>query len=142
MILRPVFKLYIIHGFASLAVWLSTYYPGLDIIVSGIYMVIVGIEAKLIRNRMVKEILLIAVLWQVPGFFLSMVSSIGLWDLSDYSLFMLQFWYTPLMPLMSVLTAFLHAKKPLYYYLLFIMPLLMSSYYYLLAVLNKPKRYI
>jgi len=116
--------------FAIPAIFLSTYYPGLDICFSCLYLLVIGIEANRTRNKPQKYKILIPLIWQGPGLVLSIIS---LMDLNSYSLFILQFWHTPVIPLLSLWQKPLSTLKPLYYYLLLIMSLFLGAFYYIFA---------
>jgi len=114
---------------------LGTYYPGLDIFLSFSYLFLIATEARVVRKKTRATKALASFYWQLPGFILSITS---LMDLETYSLFILQFWHTPVMPLLSFLTIPTSAGKSLYYYCLLLMSLLLSLFYYAFAGNENP----
>lgn len=114
---------------------MGTYYPGLDIFLSFSYLFIIATEARAIRKNAKAAKALTSFYWQLPGFVLSITSLMGL---ETYSLFILQFWHTPVMPLLSFLTIPTSASKSLYYYCMLLMFLLLSLFYYALAKNENP----
>jgi len=110
------------------------YYPGLDIILSMLYLVLLWEEGKytykMVRNP--KKQALIAGIWQLPGFMLGLSVVLGLDRLTDfayYFVFILELWVTPILPLVSLLPTWTIMERPIYYYLLFIMVPLLAVYY-------------
>lgn len=126
-------RLYFIHCFAIPAIAFSMYFPGLDVLLSGLYLGLIWKEAKRNSYQLTPGRQgLIAMLWQMPGIF--MVLSVCLsWDfsthLSYYFIFMLELWQTPVLPIISLIPTYIGSGKPLYYYLLmFSVPVLMAVY--------------
>lgn len=133
-ILRSIFRIYIIHLSAILAIWLAMYYPGLDVILSILYLLLLWEEGKYtlrtFRSPLKQKI--IAVIWQLPGIILGSSVILGLDRLTDfayYFVFILELWVTPVLPLVSLLPAWSILDRPLYYYLLFVMVPLLAVYY-------------
>lgn len=116
---------------AILAVWLGMYYPGLDILLAGLFLWVIWKEAGEKSFSLLQQSL-VAITWQLPALFLSLSVLLGLdknTDFSYYFIFMLQLWHTPLLPLTTVLPDLLQLDRPFYYYELFIMtPLLWVVY--------------
>lgn len=133
---RRILRLYCIHIFACLAIALSMYFPGLDLALAIIYLISIGIEAGLNHSCTRVRVLVIILIWQLPGLILSLTSiaPAGMWGQANYAFFILEFWYTPLVPLLSCLSGWVIQGKPLYYYLLLGAPIIIGGYYYLLAV--------
>ncbi|HPF44163.1 MAG TPA: hypothetical protein PKV15_05640 [Syntrophomonadaceae bacterium] len=131
-------RLYSIHFFALIAVALSTYFPGLDIALAVLYIVILGMEA-IQSNLPTSKNIIIGSSLQIPGFILAIINLAGImqWDLSSYALFILQYWYIPLIPLISLISYSTEAGVPLYHYILLGLPVLMSLYYYLTMLAAK-----
>lgn len=129
--LRAIARLYFIHLFAWLAVWMAMSISGLDIVLSLLYVYIVVKENTLLRGYSAGKRLAGLIFWQGPAAFLSLVSisSWALGGLKEYAFFMLEFWYTPLLPLLSLSGGMLNGR-PYYYYLLLGMPLIMSIIYF------------
>jgi hypothetical protein len=127
-----IVRLYFIHIFAFITVGLSMYYPPCDILLAFIYLILIGIEAYNLGPFSFKTKIITILTWQAPGFLLLFFilggASIG--DISNYSFFIMLFWYTPLIPLLSLLPdLFLHGW-PLYYYVLLTLPLIMIVYHF------------
>lgn len=133
--LTACIRIYVIHISAIIAIALSTYYPGLDIILSILYVLIVFGEANFIFQKIanIKKQALIALIWQLPGLLLvlQIFDVISLLELLQYyDLFILEIWHTPLLPILSLLPACEVLEKPLYYYVLFILiPFLLLLYF-------------
>ncbi|HBQ25306.1 MAG TPA: hypothetical protein DD791_02830 [Syntrophomonas sp.] len=85
--LKAIARLYFIHIFAFLAVAISTYYPPWDIILSMLYLLVIGSEALSLREYASKSRYLIILAWQAPGIilFLLVISHTAIWDLSNYA---------------------------------------------------------
>ena len=135
-ILKPVFRVYCLHLSAILAVWLAMYFPGLDIILSTLYLLLLWEEGKytyrMLRNP--KKQAVIACMWQLPGFILASSIILGVDRLTDfayYFVFILELWFTPILPLVSLLPAWTIWERPIYFYLLFMMVPILAVYYYL-----------
>lgn len=118
---------------AFLAVWLSTYYPGLDILLAFVYIVVLSAEACRLKGYNRLRIFLIALFWQGPAALLSLLAMgvFYIYALSDNAIFLLEFWTTPLLPLLT-LNEFNYWQKPLYYYILLAAPGLLGIYYYVM----------
>lgn len=116
------------------------YFPGLDIILALLYVLIIWWEAKHSQLSLIQQSL-VGFLWQMPAIFLSLGILLGLdqsTDLSYYSIFILQLWHTPVLPFSTLLPALVLLDKPLYYFELFLMaPLLWAVY--LLPRFNRKK---
>jgi len=114
------------------------YFPGLDIVLSVLYLILLWEEGKSSSRMLLnhKKQALVAMLWQLPGFILSVSVILGLDQLTDfayYFIFILELWQTPILPLISIIPVWTILDKPLYYYLLFMMVPVMAVYYYLPA---------
>ncbi|MFA7149250.1 MAG: hypothetical protein WC109_10580, partial [Syntrophomonadaceae bacterium] len=98
--LKAIARLYFIHIFAFLAVAISTYYPPWDIILSLLYLLVIGSEARSLRDFSSNSRRLVILTWQAPGIllFLLVISHTAIWDLSNYAYFIMLFWYTALVP--------------------------------------------
>lgn len=135
-IFKSVSRLYFLHISAILAVWLAMYFPGLDIILAMLYLLLLWGEGKYtyrtLRSRQRQA--LIASIWQLPGLILAASVILGLDRLTDfayYFVFILELWFTPVLPLISVLPTWTILERPVYYYALFVMVPIMAIYYYL-----------
>jgi hypothetical protein len=135
-ILVVILRIYFLHTFAILAVWLGMYFPGLDIMLSILYLILLREEGKhgaqLLCDN--KKQGLVALLWQLPGFFLGtsvLLEFDRLTDFAYYFIFMLELWETPILPLLSLLPTGTITDKPIYYYCLFVMVPVLSILYYL-----------
>jgi hypothetical protein len=127
-----ILRLYLIHISAFLAVGLSTYYPPWDIVAAILYILIIAVEARNIRMNPASSKKIIIIAWQGPGIILSLLamSHITMWDLQNYAYFIMLFWYTPLVPFLSLLPGLFWRGWPLYYYCLLSLPFLMAAYQY------------
>ncbi|NLB52125.1 MAG: hypothetical protein GX808_04210 [Syntrophomonadaceae bacterium] len=130
LIAAKIFRLYLIHFFALIAVALAAYYPGLDIVLSILYITVLSLEA-IYTELGVKGKLITAFSLHIPGLVLAAANIAGItqWDLSNYALFILQYWYIPLIPLISLLSFTTETGTPLYHYILLGLPFFMSIYY-------------
>ncbi|MGE5390755.1 MAG: hypothetical protein ACM3PE_06780 [Deltaproteobacteria bacterium] len=130
-IIRRIVRLYLIQIFASIAVALAIYFPGLDLVLSLIFCLVIAGEALIYRNDSWQRNLFTVVIWQLPGLILSLMSIMpaDMWGEANYGFFVLQFWYTPLVPLLSCLSGYILLGKPVYYYLLLWMPVILGLYY-------------
>lgn len=137
--MKSVARLYFIHIFAWLAIWLASYYPGLDVILAVIYLVIIASQLRLLGIDSPCQAVSGFFLWQAPGIIFSLASLLhwSWWGLKEYAFFLLMFWYTPVIPLLSLLRGGL-AGYPLYYYLLIAMPLLYALLCIALIYIKKP----
>lgn len=135
-IILRVSRLYIIQLFAFLAIWLSSYYPGMDVFLSILYFLLIALEARSDQRLKKREILIVIILWQGPAALLSWLllsgMNAGFWSLN--APFLLEFWATPLMACLSCFKGPLLTGKPLYYYCLIATPVLLGFYYYLLSI--------
>lgn len=117
------------------------YFPGLDIMLALVYIYLVWKEGSYGRQRLSRaEVAILAVLWQLPGYFLAGSILLPLASASQFSyyfIFMLELWDTPLLPLISMLPAWTLLDRPLYYYLMFFLVPALSLYYYAPALLQK-----
>ncbi|NLW91644.1 MAG: hypothetical protein GXY34_08605 [Syntrophomonadaceae bacterium] len=95
----------------------------------------VGAEAVIYRDDVWWRNLLTVLVWQLPGIILSLMSIMpaGMWGEANYGFFVLQFWYTPVVPLLSCLSDYAFYGKPVYYYLLLWMPVIFGLCYLLLV---------
>lgn len=132
-----VLRLYFIHIFAWLAIWLAMSWPGLDLMLSVIYLLIIAAEIRPLHSRSKWLSWGSFFIWQAPGIVFALVSLThwSWWGLKDYAFFLLEFWYTPVVPLLSLLR-WVIAGYPLYYYVLLGMPLLFAIFF-LVSVHNK-----
>jgi len=132
---KAITRLYFIHIFAFLAVGISTYYPPWDIILSLLYLLVIGSEAHSLRNFSPNSKWLVIFAWQAPGIllFLLVISHTTIWDLSNYAYFIMLFWYTALVPILSLLPGVFWRGWPLYYYFLLALPFIMITYHFILS---------
>ncbi|MBP1760561.1 MAG: hypothetical protein H6Q64_103 [Firmicutes bacterium] len=107
------------------------YYPGLDIVLALLYLLIIWWEASY-KNLSLFLQCLVGLAWQLPALYLSLSIIMGLdqaTDFSYYFVFMLQLWHTPVMPLATLMPNLIRLDKPFYYYELFVFaPLLWTIY--------------
>lgn len=112
------------------------YFPGLDIILSILYLILLREEGKHSAQVLLdhKKQALVAGIWQLPGFILGASVLLGLDRLTDfayYFVFILELWQTPILPLVSLIPAWTIIDKPIYYYYLFLMVPVLAILYYL-----------
>lgn len=120
---KVVGYLYIIQISAGMTIWLSTYFPGIDILLSILYFLVITLELS--NNRLeYKKWGLVAVFWQGPWLIVSLISQLRP---GSYAFFLLQFWNTPFIPLLSCIS-FNIKGTPFYYYMLLIMPVILGLY--------------
>jgi len=138
-----ILRLYFIHIFAFFAVGLSMYYPPWDIVLAILYLTIIGREACSLRNLTTKTKVSIILTWQGPAVLLLILilSGITFLDIKNYSFFIMLFWYTPLLPFLSVLPRLVINGLPLYYYILLSLPFFMSIFHFLLSRKKKVYKY-
>ncbi|MGI5880342.1 MAG: hypothetical protein ACOX6L_07085 [Syntrophomonadaceae bacterium] len=135
---QPVIRLYIIQITAFIAIWLGSYYPDLDILLSLFYILIISMEIIDIRNMELKEKLKALILWQGPAAILSlMVLFQSIYLVSGNIIFIMEFWNTPVLPVFSLLPSI--NGQPLYYNLLLATPLIMSAFFFALTGSKKTK---
>lgn len=84
--------------------------------------------------RLINKIIIVLV-WQTPAIIcaLAILSSFFITGLTDYAIFILQFWFTPLAGFLSLAGIDIIGDKPLYYYLLLYLPFIISIYYLILS---------
>lgn len=83
---RTILRLYLIHCSAILAIAFSMYFPGLDLLLSFLYLALLWQEASrsIYKSQPIKQGL-IGFLWQMPGIILVLAVCLG-WDFSvDFS---------------------------------------------------------
>ncbi len=136
-----VLRLYFIHISAFAAGVLSIYFPGLDIVVALIYLLVIALEACRAYELSLKKKIAIALIWQAPALFWAgiHISTFNFIELYEYAIFILEFWYTPLVGLLSLTGISIYSARPLYYYLLIYLPLISCCYYIALASINYQK---
>lgn len=131
--INKICRLYIIQLWAVLAVWLASYFNGLEIFLSILFAVCIIIESIMNNSERMFSCLATVLLWQLPGILLGIIIITGLtFHLpgGEYYIFVLELWYTPLIPLISLISnPFL--PNPVSYNLLLMMPVIMSIYYML-----------
>lgn len=112
---------------------IAIYFPGLDLALTLVFCLVIAGEAIIYRDEIWWRNLLIILIWQLPGLVLSMLCLLPAdsWGVANYGFFILQFWYTPLVPLLSCLHEYILLGKPVYYYLLLAMPVILGLYFYL-----------
>ena len=130
-----IIRLYFIHITAIAAGILSSYFPGMDIIVAFLYLLIIGIEAQRAYKLAWRKRIAAALFWQAPGLFLAfiLITAYDFMGVYEYAIFMMQFWLTPLLGLISMAGIYFYLDKPIYYYLLIYLPFISSLYYIAMA---------
>lgn len=130
-----------IHLTAILTIWLAMYLPGIDMILAVIYLIIVwqeGIANSVVLNW--KQHAIVGIMWQLPAMifiFSILIDLENILGFSLYSIFLLELWETPILPLLTILPQNTALAMPLYYYLLYIMIPVLCGIYFLPAVLKK-----
>lgn len=130
-IIRTAGRLYLIQIFAFGAVSLSTYFPGLDLLLALLYIIVLIAEGRLHSEMTAAQSFCAVFLWQGPALFMSVyvLAELSFANLDDYAIFALQFWTAPLLPWWSLLNAPTPGSYPLYYYYVLASPLLFSIVY-------------
>ncbi|MDD2511010.1 MAG: hypothetical protein PHP26_02830 [Syntrophomonas sp.] len=108
----------------------------MDVFLSILYFLLIALEARSAQRLKKREILMVTILWQGPAAVLSFLLLSGM-DAGFWSLnapFLLEFWATPLIALLSWLKGPLLAGKPIYYYCIIAIPVLLGFYYYLFSI--------
>ncbi len=123
-------RLLSIHIFAILAVWLSMYFPGLDIFLSFIYLIIISREIYDLRWEPLLIKGIAGLLWLSLPLILSLITY---FKIISEGIFLLIFWYTPILPIISIKAYVFSNGVPLYYYILLVSPLVFTVYFYLLV---------
>ena len=141
-----IFRIYFLHLFAILAVWLGMYFPGLDIILAILYIIFLWNEGqhslRLLNNP--KKTILVAGIWQFPGMILALSVLTGLDTLADfayYFVFMLELWLTPVLPLISIIPTFTILDNPFYYYCFFILVPMLALVYCFPVFMRRSEKY-
>jgi len=138
-ILKLVLRLYLLQIFAFLAIWLGSYYPGLDTLLVLLYLILLSMEARLSCKYNRSKKLLIILYWQGPAVLLSLIIAGDFYIkiLSQNAIFMLEFWSTPLLPLIVPFAEINYPNRPLYYFVILASPVIVGIYYYILSCRNK-----
>lgn len=104
---NAVLRLYFIHFFAVLAIWMSTYFPGFDIFCAVLYIIFISWEIRNLYTWKKGKKFISGLCWLIPPVLLALIakSNIVIGDLSNLSFFVLQLWYTPFIPLVSLTTS-------------------------------------
>lgn len=115
-----------IHVFAWGAVWLTSYWTGLEYLAAGLYLFIIGLEANSLSSLKWPKRLFTALAWQIPGYILAVIQLTG-WNpggIYYYAIFLLEFWMTPILPWLALLPPSGLAYPSYYYGLIAGAPLL------------------
>lgn len=138
-------RLYFIHITAIIAVWLGTYFPYGDVLLAVIYLVIIGIEAQFLNSLKLNQKVFLAVLWQAPGIILASIATLSFLpaEYGYYAPFILQLWYTPLLPIAALIVKFNIMNTSFVYNFSLALPLF-NIFFYIAAgyfpLLNKKYR--
>lgn len=131
--IRNVGRLYIIQLGAVFTVWLASYFKGLDLVFFILYIAFMLMESITNRHKKWLVAFTAALIWQLPGIILTLLIITELNYLmpgGEYYIFAMELWYTPVIPLVSLIsTPFL--PHPAYYNILLMMPIILSTYYLL-----------
>lgn len=139
-VIKAAGRLYLIQIFAFSAVTLGTFFPGLDLVLSLFYIIVLFIEGSVHSGMNLTQKSSVVFLWQGPALLMSIyiIAEFTFANLDDYAIFALQFWTAPLLPWWSVLNAPIPGVYPLYYYFILASPLLFSIVYVAAASYKKP----
>lgn len=138
-IVRAAGRLCLIQIFAFGAVSLSTFFPGLDLLLSMLYIAVLVSEGCFHSEMTIRQKSAVVFIWQGPALLLSIYAMAGLTfaNLDDYAIFVLQFWTAPLLPYWSLLNVPTSGAYPLYYYCVLASPLLFSMVYLAASLYKK-----
>lgn len=106
-----------IHTFAWGAVWLMSYWAGWEYLAAGLYLLVIGLEARNLWDLPWEKRFISALVWQIPGYAMAIILLTG-WNpggIYDYAIFLLEFWMTPIMPWLVLLPPS-GLEFPCYYY--------------------------
>jgi hypothetical protein len=112
---------------------MGMYYPGLDIALALLYLLIIWQEGRYKKFSFIQQGL-VGIFWQMPALLISLSMLLGLDQAADFSyyfIFMLQLWHTPILPLTTLQPVIAYLDKPLYYYALYLMAPLLWIFYLL-----------
>jgi len=110
----------------AVLVWLTTYFPGLDLLAAAAFLYVLFIWSR----RMAEDdmspsgVMVTAFLAQLPGLVFSGIALYSWWrygPLTSYFDFALQMWHTPFLPLLSLLPPIRIQGFPLYFLLGYIL---------------------
>lgn len=100
-------RLYLLQLTAAAAVALSMNYPGLDVFLACMYLVVIGREGRSVRTSLSRiKKWRVGFYWQMPSFLLLSIAFLIPSDYMEqvnYMMFALQLWQTPMLPLVSLL---------------------------------------
>lgn len=120
--------LLLIHLYFILIVWLAGYFPGLDLLAMGIYLIVIWQAGRLIVNETKSSSLMMlatGLFAQLPGLVLAVTClAYYLYHVSvpgDVA-FILQLWYTPFMPLLAFVSFPAYQGYNFYFLALFTLP--------------------
>lgn len=137
-------RLLIIHLFFIFIIWLTTYFPGLDLLVSLFYIWVIWQAGGRISSEAGKEkisSLLAGAIAQFPGFFLTWANIKYYWGTGVVSgdfTFAFQLWHTPALPWLSLFSfPVFDGFKSYFIALFFLSPLYVAI---LVAGSHKPQR--
>lgn len=137
---KAAFRLYFMHFFAVLAIWMSTYFPGFDVLCTVLYIFFISLEVRSFSCLERIEKFKLGLWWLTPAVVLELIakSSIVFYDLSNLAFFILQLWYTPFLPLVSWLVYHKFLAGWLSFSWVFVMPCITALHYIVLNVRRKP----
>ena len=115
-----------IHIFAWGAVWLSSYWAGLEYMAALLYLVVISREAMSLRGSKSVQRILAASLWQAPRYVMAFIllTEWNPFEIYNYTIFILIFWMTPILPWLALLPSTSLAYPSYYYGLLMGAPFL------------------
>lgn len=119
-------RLLIFNLLYAILVWLTMYFPGLDLLASVVFIYLLFRWTRyMVRNRMnTWQVISAATLAQLPGLVFSGIALYSWWlygPLTSNFDFILQMWHTPFVPLLSLLPAVHLQEFPLYFLFAYIL---------------------
>ncbi|NLW63607.1 MAG: hypothetical protein GX052_05840 [Syntrophomonadaceae bacterium] len=119
-------RLLIFNVLYAVLVWLTTYFPGLDLLAAAAFLYVLFIwSRRMVENGMnAGRVMATAFLAQLPGLVFSGLALYSWWrygPLTSYFDFALQMWHTPFLPLLSLLPPIRIQGFPLYFLLGYIL---------------------
>ena len=119
-------RLLVFNLLYAVLVWLTMYFPGVDLLASVVFIYLLFRWSRhMVENGMnVRQVMATATLAQIPGLVFSGLAIYSWWrygPLTSNFDFALQMWHTPLLPLLSLLSAVHLQGFPLSFLLAYIL---------------------
>lgn len=132
-------RLMLIQVFFIFIVWLSGYYPGLEVLFALFYLYLIWKAGQVIGSTSsrfpFRNILLAGLIAQFPGFLLTVANIyylIGNKNIAEDYTFSFQLWHTPFMPFLSFYSFPVYSGYVFYFLFLFIL----SPIYVLILIIS------